>query len=75
MKKQYHIQHKYNPECIITCYHNGVKVAEEKCTQFDAEEYIEELEECGYTKGFTRAEVILAEKTYKRRLANIIEEV
>ena len=73
MKKQMrHIPYKW-PYTIIQIYHDGQLVEEKALTQDEAGDYIEELEQQGYTKGYTKQEVKESRQIYEYQLANIIE--
>ena len=75
MKKQYSFINLSFGKCAIILYHDGVKVerkemwADDEC--FD---YIDKLEDEGYTHGYTVNEVENARKNYEWRLDNMIEE-
>ena len=74
MKKQMrHIPYKW-PYTIIQIYHDGQLVEEKVLTQDEAGDYIEELEQQGYTKGYTKQEVKESKQIYEYQLQNIIEE-
>ena len=62
------------PYTIIQIYHDGQLVEEKALTQDKAGDYIEELEQQGYTKGCTKQEVKESRQIYEYQLQNIIEE-
>ena len=74
MKKQMrYIPYKW-PYTIIQIYHDGQLVEEKILIQDEVGDYIEGLEQQGYTKGYTKQEVEESRQIYENQLANIIEE-
>ena len=72
MKKQMRqIPYKWT-YTIIQIYHDGQLVEEKALTQDKAGDYIEELEQQGYTKGYTKQEVEGSKQIYINQLQNII---
>ena len=75
MKKQMrYIPYKW-PYTIIQIYHDGQLVEEKTLFQDEAGDYIEKLEQQGYTKGYTKQEVEESKQIYENQLQNIIEEI
>ena len=75
MKKQMrYIPHKW-PYTIIQIYHDGQLVAEKLLFQDEVSDYVEELEQQGYTKGYTKLEVEQSKQIYENQLQNIIKEI
>ena len=73
MKKQMqYIPYKW-PYTIIRIYHDGQLVEEKTLFQDEAGDYIEELEQQGYTKGYTKQEVEESKRIYENQLQNIIK--
>lgn len=73
MKKQMrYIPYKW-PYTIIQIYHDGQLVEEKALSQDEVSDYVEELEQQGYTKGYTKQEVKESRQIYEYQLANIIE--
>ena len=73
MRKQYDV-YEYAPSYYtITLYHDGVKVGVEKRSSFAYEEYLEELENQGYTLGYTKDDIEEARKRYEYMYENRIE--
>jgi hypothetical protein len=60
---------KYN----IVLYHDGVKVAVEGKWLTDLDDYLEELEAQGYTRGYTKEDVDNARINYEHKYENRIE--
>ena len=73
MKKQMrYVPYKW-PYTIIQIYHDGQLVEEKTLFQDEVSDYVEELEQQGYTKGYTKLEVEQSKQIYENQLANIIE--
>lgn len=75
MKKQMQYMPYKWPYTIIRIYHDGQLVEEKILIQDEAVDYIEGLEQQGYTKGYTKQEVEESRKIYENQLQNIIEEI
>ena len=75
MKKQIQYMPYKWPYTIIRIYHDGQLVEEKILIQDEAVDYIEGLEQQGYTKGYTKQEVEESRKIYENQLQNIIEEI
>jgi hypothetical protein len=76
MKKQYRISELDWKTWRIDIYHDGTKIASETYLRIQDDEYndrLDELEEQGYTYGYTIEEVENAKKLYEHKLKNIIE--
>ena len=75
MKKQYYLSRAATFCNYITLYHDGVKISAEKVWDDELFDYIEHLEEQGYTRGFSNAEVEKERKEYEHLRDNLIEGV
>ena len=76
MKKQYRTDELDWKTWRIYIYHDGVKVGSETYLRIQDDEYndrLDELEEQGYTYGYTPEEVENAKKLYEHKLKNIIK--
>ena len=74
MRKQYDIY-----ECPSFCYnivlyHDGMKVGVEKKSVLDCDEYVDELESRGYTRGNTKEDIENARQRYEFLYENRIGE-
>ena len=73
MKRQYRTSDAGAFRTRIDIYHDGTKISTEIFWDDEADAQVEHLEEQGYTRGFTRAEVESAEKFFKNLQDNCIE--
>lgn len=73
MKKQYYLSRGVSFVNYITLYHDGVEVGTEKVWDDELFDYIEHLEEQGYTRGFSKAAVEKAREEYEYLRDNLIE--
>lgn len=74
MKKQYSVVDFGFARCNVTLYHNGIMVEQKKMWEDEAQDYIDKLEDEGYTHGYTSEEVENARNNYEWRLENMIKE-
>lgn len=73
MKKQYDYYECRWPNYEIVLYHDGEKVGVEKKSLLECDEYLEELESQGYTRGYTAEDVEKARERYEHMYENRIE--
>ena len=73
MKKQYHTSYAGFRRTRIDIYHDGIQFSTETFWDDEGDAQIKHLEEQGYTRGFTMAEVESAEKFFKKVQNNLIE--
>lgn len=73
MKKQYRCKDYKFGQKILYIYHDGKLVVTKKLWLDECFNHIEELQEAGYTYGFTEEEVEEARQQYIHMLANKIE--
>ena len=75
VKKLYRIVNVSFGKYRVCLYHNGKLFLEKEMWRTEGlDDYIEEIEEQGYTLGFTKKEVEEARNKYKYYLANMVEE-
>ena len=74
MRKQYDIYECPSFYYNIVLYHDGVKVGVEKKSVLDYDEYLNELANQGYTRGYTKEDVEEAHRRYKYLYENRIEK-
>lgn len=75
MKKQYDCYECRWPNYEIILYHDGVKVGAERKGKLEINNYLEELEAEGYTRGYTEEDVEKARKRWEHIYENRIEEM
>ena len=75
MKKQYYLSRGGSFVNYIILYHDGVEVGTEKVWDDELFDYIEHLDEQGYTRGFSKAAVEKAREEYEHLRDNLIEGV
>lgn len=73
MKKQYRCKDYKFGQKILYIYHDGKLVLTKKLWLDECLNHIDELQEAGYTYGFTEKEVEEAKEKYERMLEKIIE--
>lgn len=74
MKKQFRYREYDWYRCICYLYHDGKLIDKKIIDASELSDYVDILKIQGYTKGFVKDEVEEAEKIYKNKLENIIEE-
>ena len=74
MKKQYRIEALSFAKCVVILYHDGVEVERNRMWEDECDDYVDKLEDEGYTFGYSVDEVENARKNYEWRLEDIIKE-
>ena len=72
ISKQYHLSVYTGFRYLVRLYENGKKIKTEKIYDDKIDEYCENLEKEGYTRGFLHEEVEAARKIYQYRSKNEI---
>ena len=73
MRKQYDCYETRWPNYEVVLYHDGNKVAVENKSLLAIDEYLEQLEAEGYTRGYTEEDVAKARKRWEHIYENRIE--
>ena len=73
MKKQYYLSRGGSFVNYLTLYHDDMEVGTEKVWDDELFDYIEHLEEQGYTRGFSKVAVEKAREEYEYLRDNLIE--
>jgi hypothetical protein len=75
MRKQYYLTRDASFLNNIAIYHDGVKVGTERIWDDELYDYIAQLQQQGYTRGFSKDTVEKARKEYEHLRDNLIEGV